>query len=262
MPVLREYVDDWRDTWVEEQYAHFVAERDGRVVGHMLLYRRPPDLRVPADSIDLANAATEPGSRGTGVGLALTAHVLAWAHEHGHPTMITDWRMTNLEASRFWPRRGFRETFLRLYRSIPQRIFERNCCVRSCIGASKKCSGGPSSMIRPSSIIATRSAASRAKPISCVTTIIVIPSLGELLHHLEHLADHLRVERARRLVEEHQRRVHGERARDRDPLLLAAGELAGIDVALVGEADALEQPSPSPTACSFAQRRARGSAPR
>jgi hypothetical protein len=33
--------------------------------------------------------------------------------------MIADWRMTNLEASRFWPRRGFRETFLRVYRSIP-----------------------------------------------------------------------------------------------------------------------------------------------
>ena len=33
--------------------------------------------------------------------------------------MTTDWRMTNLLASRYWPRRGFRETFLRLYRSIP-----------------------------------------------------------------------------------------------------------------------------------------------
>jgi hypothetical protein len=27
--------------------------------------------------------------------------------------------MTNLLASRFWPARGFRPTFLRLYRSIP-----------------------------------------------------------------------------------------------------------------------------------------------
>ena len=94
-------MDDWRDTWDEEQYTHFVAERAGRIVGHMLLYRRPPDLRVPRDSIDLANAATEPGVRGSGAGLALTAHVLAWAKEHGYPTMITDWRMTNLEASRF-----------------------------------------------------------------------------------------------------------------------------------------------------------------
>jgi ribosomal protein S18 acetylase RimI-like enzyme len=119
VPVLREYVDDWRDTWDEEQFTHFVAERDGRVVGHLLLYRRPPDLRVPADSIDLANAATDPDARGSGVALALTAHALTWAHEHGFPSMVTDWRMTNLEASRFWPRRGFREAFLRLYRSIP-----------------------------------------------------------------------------------------------------------------------------------------------
>jgi hypothetical protein len=45
--------------------------------------------------------------------------VLAWAHEHGYGSMTTDWRMTNLLASRFWPKRGFRPTFLRMYRSIP-----------------------------------------------------------------------------------------------------------------------------------------------
>jgi hypothetical protein len=39
--------------------------------------------------------------------------------ELGFPTMITDWRVTNLLSSRFWPKRGFRPTFLRLYRSIP-----------------------------------------------------------------------------------------------------------------------------------------------
>jgi len=35
------------------------------------------------------------------------------------PVMTTDWRVTNLWASRFWPKRGFRTAFLRLYRSIP-----------------------------------------------------------------------------------------------------------------------------------------------
>ena len=113
------YLEDWRGAWDDPENVHFVAERDGTVVGHILLWKRPADLRVPADSIDLANAATFPDRRGAGVGRALTAHVLAWAHEHGHPTMVTDWRMTNLLASRFWPRRGFRVTFLRLYRSIP-----------------------------------------------------------------------------------------------------------------------------------------------
>jgi ribosomal protein S18 acetylase RimI-like enzyme len=111
--------EDWRDTWDDDSLVHFVAERDGRVIGHTLLYRRPPDLRVPPDSIDLAAASTEPEARGSGVGRAMTAYVLAWAHEAGIPVMTIDWRMTNLYASRFWPRRGFRTTFLRLYRHLP-----------------------------------------------------------------------------------------------------------------------------------------------
>jgi GNAT superfamily N-acetyltransferase len=113
------YVDDWAGTWDEPQYEHFVAEQDGRVVGHVLLYRRPHDLRVPKNSIDLAGASTFPELRGSGVGRALTEHVIGWAHENGIPTMVTDWRMTNMLASRFWPRRGFRPSFMRLYRALP-----------------------------------------------------------------------------------------------------------------------------------------------
>ena len=70
-------VEEWRGTWDEEQFVHFVAERDGEVVAHILLYKRPHDLRVPRDSIDLANASTFPEARGTGAGVALTEHVLA-----------------------------------------------------------------------------------------------------------------------------------------------------------------------------------------
>ena len=121
MPVQthEEVAAEWREDGDSDEHELFVAERDGRIVGHFLLYRRPPDLRVPENSIDLAQASTEPEARGTGVGRALTAHVIRWAHEHGYPLMTTDWRMTNLWASRFWPKRGFRPTFLRLYRSIP-----------------------------------------------------------------------------------------------------------------------------------------------
>ena len=120
IPSEDEVIDDWKDTCDEPQFTHFVAERDGRILGHALLYRRPAgDLRIPDASIDLANAATDPDTRGSGIGLALTAHVLTWAHENGYRAMTTDWRMTNLLASRFWPARGWRETFLRLYRSIP-----------------------------------------------------------------------------------------------------------------------------------------------
>ena len=63
----------------------------------------------------------------------------------------------------------------------------------------------------------------------------------QLLHDVEHLADHLGVERGCRLVEQHDLRLHHERAHDGHTLLLAAGELDGIGVGTVLEADAAQQ---------------------
>jgi hypothetical protein len=83
----------------------------------------------------------------------------------------------------------------------------------------------------------TRSATWRAKPISWVTHQHGHAVLGELDHGVEHLLDHLRIERRGRLVEQHDLRVHAQRAGDRDALLLAAGELAGILVRLLGNLD-------------------------
>jgi ribosomal protein S18 acetylase RimI-like enzyme len=67
----------------------------------------------------LAFAVTLPEARGSGIGVALTDASLVWAAREGYAAVVTDWRVTNLLASRFWPRRGFRPTFFRLYRSIP-----------------------------------------------------------------------------------------------------------------------------------------------
>jgi GNAT superfamily N-acetyltransferase len=74
---------------------------------------------VPEGNIDLAHAEVREELRGRGVGLALTAHVLGWAHDHGYRSITTDWRSVNLLSSRFWPRRGFRPQYLRLYRAVP-----------------------------------------------------------------------------------------------------------------------------------------------
>lgn len=111
---------EWLKMHDDSRYESFLAEADGEVVGQLFLYRRPEgDLRVPPRSIDLASATTAPSSRRRGVASALTWTAVAWARDHDIDTIITDWRMTNLAASRFWPARGFEETFLRLYRSIP-----------------------------------------------------------------------------------------------------------------------------------------------
>jgi GNAT superfamily N-acetyltransferase len=121
VPPRDEFREEWSTLWDEEEFpAHFVAERDGRTIGHALLYSRPEgDLRVPSDNIDLAHVATLDDVRGEGVGLALAHHVLGWAHEQGFRSMTTDWRSVNLLSSRFWPRRGFRPQYLRLYRAVP-----------------------------------------------------------------------------------------------------------------------------------------------
>jgi GNAT superfamily N-acetyltransferase len=112
---------EWSDLWDDSAgYTQFVAERAGRPVGHVVLYRRPTgDLRVPERSIDLSHAATLPAVRGSGVNLALTGHALTWAHDQGFRSMTVDWRSVNLLASRHWPRIGFRPTFYRLYRAVP-----------------------------------------------------------------------------------------------------------------------------------------------
>jgi hypothetical protein len=96
-------------------------------------------------------------------------------------------------------------------------------------------------MIWPSSIITTRSATSRAKPISWVTTIIVIPSRASSFMTSRTSPIISGSSAARRLVEQHQRRLHGERPRDRHALLLAARQLGGIDIGLGGEAHSREQ---------------------
>jgi hypothetical protein len=66
-------------------------------------------------------------------------------------------------------------------------------------------------------------------------------ALAQVAHHAEHRADELRVERAGRLVEQHHARLERDGARDRDALLLPAGELAGRVAGAVGEPDARER---------------------
>jgi GNAT superfamily N-acetyltransferase len=118
--IRAEVVDDF----AHEGVVNLVYEVDGRIVGNFAV--TPGELsdahsgpaRPPGAAL-LAFAVTDPDVRGSGAGVALTDASFAWARARGYETMIVDWRVTNLQASRFWPRRGFRTSFLRLYRSLP-----------------------------------------------------------------------------------------------------------------------------------------------
>ena len=72
--------------------------------------------------------------------------------------------------------------------------------------------------------------------------------LGEVVHQVDDVAAGLLVERRGRLVGEDDARPRGERARDRDALLLAARELAREVVEPLAEADRLEHRDGAPRA--------------
>ena len=89
--------------------------------------------------------------------------------------------------------------------------------------------------ISPSARKRMRSAITAARA-SCVTITVVWPYVVDRVpQQLEDLAAGLRVEVAGRLVGEEDRRPRDERARERDALLLAAGELGRAMRAPVGE---------------------------
>ena len=115
---------EWLETLAQDEEKLLVGSLDGRAVACWAIV--PVEcsgehlgLLLPDGACYLSFAATLPEFRGSGIGVALTDAALSWAAAKGYRAMITDWRVTNLLASGFWPSRGFRISFLRLYRSIP-----------------------------------------------------------------------------------------------------------------------------------------------
>jgi GNAT superfamily N-acetyltransferase len=114
---------DVLDDFASEGVANLVYERDARIVADFFvcpleMSSAHSGLARPSGAAFIGFAVTEPAVRGSGAGVALTDASFAWARERGYEVMVTDWRETNLSASRFWPRRGFRTSFLRLHRWI------------------------------------------------------------------------------------------------------------------------------------------------
>ncbi len=111
-PTDQQFRESMREALADSEATWFLAERDGAALGFLLLWADP------GEPISLDVAATLPESRGAGVGSALTAYALWWAKQQGHDRMKVDWRVANLLASRFWPKRGFRPTAYRLVRYL------------------------------------------------------------------------------------------------------------------------------------------------
>ncbi len=110
-----EHRRSWVETLADDAVDYVVAERAGAAVGHATLVPDPSD----SAALHLASTAVLPTERGSGVGRALTAYALARTAERGYQRLRTNWRVTNLTASRYWPSRGFEVTQIRLFRRLP-----------------------------------------------------------------------------------------------------------------------------------------------
>jgi GNAT superfamily N-acetyltransferase len=123
IPTLDEVEADIADDIDDPRFVNFVVEHDGRVVGaatgcSLELSSGNNGLIRPERAGFLGFAAVLPEARGLGAGRVLGDAILAWARDADYPWVATDWRATNLEAARTWPRLGFQPTFLRLHRAI------------------------------------------------------------------------------------------------------------------------------------------------
>ena len=121
--VYEERVADWQEDFDNPKYWNVVVEHQGALVGLAV----GCDLEVssshtgparPDRAAFLGFAAVHPEARGLGVGRALGEAVSAWAATEGYPSIVTDWRETNLLSSRAWRGLGYRDTFVRVHRLV------------------------------------------------------------------------------------------------------------------------------------------------
>jgi GNAT superfamily N-acetyltransferase len=113
----------WEESFDDERLVTFVAERNRRILGCSIAcpvevsFLHAGLTKVPGAGL-LGYAAVFPDARGLGAGRAPCCAVLEWSRLDGREWCVTDWRMTNLLASRARPRLGFHPTFYRLHRRI------------------------------------------------------------------------------------------------------------------------------------------------
>jgi GNAT superfamily N-acetyltransferase len=120
---LEEAVAEWEEDFGDPDYAIFVAERGGVVVGSAIgcsidKSSSHAGLSRPDNAGFLGFAAVFPEHRGLGAGRALGESVIWWSTEAGYASVVTDWRVTNLLSSRTWPALGFHDTFVRVHRAV------------------------------------------------------------------------------------------------------------------------------------------------
>ena len=99
-------------------YRGSLAEKDGEAVGFHMYDTASPGIMTPDDAVELCVAGTLPGYRRCGVGQSMMNAGCRMMREKGYRYITTDWRITNLASSTFWPKSGFQPLAYRMARVI------------------------------------------------------------------------------------------------------------------------------------------------
>lgn len=116
--VLAEIREGFRRSLADHDTVVLLAEKDGQAVGFHMYGTAAPSMMVPDDAVELRVAGTLEGHRRCGVGRSLLNAGCQIMREQGYRYVLTDWRITNLASSTFWPKCGFRPFACRMARVI------------------------------------------------------------------------------------------------------------------------------------------------
>lgn len=123
---LPEYIQDIRRGYKgivdDEEALLLIAEMNGTAAGFQAYWPCTLDLMIPERAIELSVAGTLPSFMGRGIGKNLMNEAVRILKERDYRYIITDWRITNLASSSFWPSCGFMPIYHRMQRTLDGRI--------------------------------------------------------------------------------------------------------------------------------------------
>lgn len=112
---------------IEDQEAHLMlAYQEDDFLGFTCGYFEDEDkenMITPYKNVELGVAGTNPSFQNRGVGTLLTLSLFKDAFIAGYENSTTDWRITNMKSSVFWPKMGYKPYAYRIVRTIDRRIY-------------------------------------------------------------------------------------------------------------------------------------------
>lgn len=116
--VLESIHEGFKNLVDEKDEIVLLAVKDGTVVGFHDYEVAEPSLMLPDHAIELSTAGIRDSFMGMGIGKILMNESHNLIKDKGFKHIVTDWRITNLASSTFWPKCAFKPNVFRMARQI------------------------------------------------------------------------------------------------------------------------------------------------